>query len=223
MLRKLTLAGRLSGWAAVLLAAGLFIAQPDSAYAAIIDVNPGNVGDSVISPSYDVTDELIDAIGQPVGGQSFDVDFMFTDDKTLTSGGQAGFTWSLVLTYSDLGPEVPPDALVSLLDGDGNSIANGVGNTFLPGGNAVTYSGAFNFGQSTFSGVSFSFVATDFGGAPPLLDARFSASADLPFAIGQRQIGVPEPSSAALFGLGLMGILGGVASRRRAVRTARPR
>ncbi|MEO0971575.1 MAG: PEP-CTERM sorting domain-containing protein [Pseudomonadota bacterium] len=198
------------------LTAGLLSLHAGAALGAVIDVNPGNVGDAVLSPSYDVTNDLIAGIGQPGGGQTFDVDFVFTDGKTLTSSNGAPFTWSLVLTYSDIDLNVPVDPVISVIDANGNSVRDGIGETFLPGPDAITYSGFFSALATTFSGVRFSFVATDFAGALPLLNARLSVSSDLPLQVGQAQIGVPEPTSMALFGLGLVGLLGGATTRRRA-------
>ena len=199
MIKKLALA--------VAAALGTF-ALAGPAQAVVINIDPGNVGDSFIDRSFD----LNDLNGTSADGSTLTVDFVFSPKSLTANAGQIRadlrLNWSRQVSF-------PDHDRGALLDENGNAIlaAANWGVLSMFGTSHVYELGFFN-PDVAFSGIRFSLWLPDtLGGelvsASLLLDRRVP---NRTFTVGVLQQ-LPEPGSLALFGLGLAGL--GLAVRRR--------
>ena len=210
MFKKLALTASVLG-----AALGTF-ALAGPAQAVVINIDPGNVGDSFIDRSFD----LSDLNGTSADGSTLTVDFVFSPKSLTANAGQISADLRLNWSRSVSFPSLDSGAL---LDENGNAIlaaaSSGVLNIF--GTSHVFESGYFN-PDVVFSGIRFSLWLPDtLGGevvsASLLLDRGVH---NRTFSVGVLQQ-LPEPATMALFGLGLagLGVAGlGVAMRRRGQR-----
>jgi len=201
MIKKLAFAASVLG-----AAFGAFVlAGP--AQAVVINIDPGNVGDSFIDRSFD----LNDLNGTSTDGSTLTVDVVFSPKSLTANAGQIRadlrLNWSRRVSF-------PDHDRGALLDENGNAIlaAANWGVLSIFGTSHVYELGFFN-PDVVFSGIRFSLWLPDtLGGelvsASLLLDRRVN---NRTFTVGVLQQ-LPEPATLALFGLGLAGL--GVAVRR---------
>ena len=186
---------------------------------AMIMVNPGNVGDVACAGGCDVTSDVL-----PLGpGTDFVLDFVFTDmkhvEQPLVGGNPSSYTVGLDIVYT--GSIIDPDpqpALSELFISDekGNNIGDALNLAAVVSGERVSYTG-FRAGapQDIFRDVHFGITAfsdSDLGVSPTSVTLFFVGDP----LVGASANQVPEPGTAALLGLGLVGLVGFRKSKRRA-------
>ena len=208
MIKKLVLAASVLG-----AALGTF-ALAGPAQAVVVNIDPGNIGESFTNRSFAFTE--LD--GQALDGSAVTLDFVFAPEQLqVVSAGN--FSFAVSFQIPSLLTFVPPTPDGFLSDENGNSLAGGpggsVGQTLGAPPNRITYTLTFlNLQPLSFQGIRFSLTLPTFGAAQ-VSDARLdiSSGAGASLTVGAQQPQqLPEPASIALFGFGLLGL--GFAAKR---------
>lgn len=200
---------RLVGFLALALSAALVFGRP--AEAIVINIDPGNVGDSFIDRSFD----LNDFDGQSADGSTLTVDFVFSPKRLAANAGE--FNARLQLNWSDRVSFPFGSGDGFLLDENGNAIlTSSSALDASPDPTTTIRSFGFENPDAVFSGIRFSLTLPDTVGAE-VVSAFFQLNGeifDTTFTVrGPQQL--PEPATLALIGFGLAGL--GLALRRRKV------
>ena len=231
MIGTTTKGRRASAAAGAILAAGLLTLPVQDAHAVTVNLDPGSVGTSSPTFTFDVTGPVGGVNGGFANGSSWVFDFVFTDMKTLASPVDGttvlSYTWSLLLGYEgSITTGAPPAPAAFIADENGTKIRDGVGSSSIvndtigvPNSGAL-YTAVFTpTTQDVFNRIQFSITLPNDPPASQLDTARLIGSANAPFVVGAPTVTLLEPGTMALLGVGLAGL--GLATRRR-VRSQQP-
>ena len=229
MIGTIVKGGGLRAVAPAIFAAGLLALPVQDAQALIVDLDPGPVGTSSPTFTFDVTGPVGGVNGGFANGSSWVFDFVFTDMKTLASPVDGttvlSYTWSLLLGYEgSITTGAPPAPVAFIADENGTKIRDGVGSSSIvndtigvPNSGAL-YTAVFTpTTQDVFNRIQFSITLPNDPPASQLDTARLIGSANGPFVVGAPAAILPEPGTIALLGVGLAGLGFAARSRQRKV------